>query len=157
MNQGPFDHDNNQFVVSYELLQLFSWLLEHEQESMRKLINKVIKNGLRERIVQSKHQDDQEANDLLQQHILDLFGLLDAMVYDGIHHDEFTRLMQKNLMPAIDHVDSQTYGATYGSSLAQSIETAASAIEIHPEKDAKAILCKELLKNWKPAKKTAFN
>lgn len=153
MNQGPFDHDNNQFVVSYELLQLFSWLLEHEQESMRKLINKALKQGLQERM-HSADRHEPQISEHLQQSILDFFAILDGMLYEGIDDQEFTRLMQRDLLPAIDHLDAKVYGTN---NVAVSIAKATSALETHPERDAKAILCKELLKNWKPAKKAIPN
>ena len=47
--------DSDQFVLSYELLQLMEWLLESEPEALKKLIKKSLKNGLGAKLKKEKN------------------------------------------------------------------------------------------------------
>lgn len=149
-NQGPFDHDNNQFVVSYELLLLLKWLLDYEQPGIRKLIAKALNQGLDEFLYQAEIGDKSQAQaDDLQQNIVDFFAVLDGMLGQELQEQEVSSIMQRHLLPAIDHLDPKACGIN---TVAVSIAKATAALENKPNVDGKAILCKELLKNWKPSK-----
>lgn len=153
MTQGPFDNDNNQFVVSYELLQLFRWLLENEQDTLKKLIARSLQNGLNERLCSSQSCEPEIQEDL-QQSIVDFFAVFDTLLYDAVNESEVKRVLQRNMIPAIDHIDSTMCD---NSVLALSIAKATSTCENNPSEDPKDILCKELLKRWKPAKRIVTN
>lgn len=148
-NQGPFDNDNSQFVISYELLCLLHWLFENEQETLKKLIEKSFSNGLAEKIYNRKAfiTDSQEE---LQQSIIDFFLLLESFLYDLFNEQEAKKLMERHLIPAIDRIDSSTCDNT---TFALSIAKATAAYENDPKQNPKEVLCKELLKRWKPSKK----
>lgn len=151
-NQGP--NDSNQFVVSYELLQLFRWLFEHEQETLKKVMARALKNGLQEQLYSHLKSAEAESTEELQQSIVDFFALLETLLYELINENEVKRIMQRNILPAIDHIDA---AACDNSTVALSIAKATSLCENDPRKDPKEILFKELLKRWKPAKKLSHN
>lgn len=152
MNQA-FDNDNNQFIISYELLQFFKWLLENEQETLKKLMARALRNGLHEKLyAHLAGQEDTEQD--LQQNIVDFFALLEALLYDLVNENEVEKVVQRNLIPAINNIDST---ACDTNTLAVSAAKATSLWENNPQKDPKDILCKELLKRWKPSKKISVN
>jgi len=146
MNHDNFEY-NNQFVISYELLELFKWLLDNEQEGVKKLVDKALRNGLNNQL--NTHYRKNPSQEELQSDIIDFFMLLETILYEGINEDEIRKITQRNLLPAIDQIDSKVYD---NSTLAATIARATMTAENHPERDAKDILCRELLKRWKPKK-----
>lgn len=148
---GSFDN-NDQFVISYELLQLFKWLFENEQETLKKLIERALANGLDSRISQRVTQESSQED--LQQSIIDFFALLETLLYELTSENEIKKIVEKNLMPSINQIDSK---ACDQSILAASVNKASSVWENNPEQNPKDILCRELLKRWKPSKKIEIN
>lgn len=152
MIHDPFDNDLQQFVVSFQLLQLMRWLVEHEQEGLKKLIGRSLKDGLEEVLFYPAERD--ESDEELQQTIVEFFSLLESVLYEHVHEDEAKKLKKRVLIPAADHVDTAACDDTI---LAVSLDKAASTLENNPLEDSKEVLCRELLKRWKPAKKVAMH
>ncbi len=140
------NHDPEHFIVSYQLLQLLRWLVEHEPEMLRRLVVKALRNGFNELLMQQEVESDEQ----VQQHILDFFSLLEAFLCDVVTENDTRRGLQRSLIPAIDRIDTTACDAYL---VAQSIDKAAALIEDNPCQDPKEVLCRELLKRWKPAKK----
>ena len=143
--------DNNQFVVSYELLQLLQWLIDYEQESIKKLITRSLHNGLQNQL-NSPLRDLRNPHNIeeLQQNVVDFFALFEAMMLEIVNEDEVTNVLQRTMLPAIDHIDSSMCD---NNTVAVSIAKARSAMENKTGENPKDVLCKELLKRWKPSKK----
>ena len=148
INEGPFDR--YQFVISSELLQLLEWLIDHEQENLKKLIKRAVQQDF----ITYKNGHVQNRSDDLQQSIIDFFILVDMLLHDALHEDEAQDALQRALIPALNHLDKNMYDS-------QSVETSiakARAAATDPRgKDPKEILFKELLRRWKPSKKLAVN
>jgi len=141
-NPNSFDRDNNQFVVSPELLQLLQWLFENEQPALKKLVAQSLQRGLQ--------LNPQESPAELQQSVVDFFALLDTLLYEVLQEQDVKKIMERHLLPAIDHIDST---ACDTATLAMSVEKTTASCQEHPHQNPKEILCKELLKRWKPSKK----
>ena len=138
---------NDQFILSYELLQLLRWLVEYEPEALRRLVGKSMAKGLAEQLLQppQKFEFDSE----VQQRVIDFFSLLEIVLYESMQETGIEKGVQRALIPAINLIDRNICDAIL---LAESVNEATSAIEENPFQDPKEILCKELLKRWKPAK-----
>jgi len=146
----------NQLVISHELLHLLEWLIENEQETLKKLISKALKSGYQFK-TSSEHEGkkptsitDEKAHD----HIITFLELMDLLLsevtqeYDTTQH-RLTRFHH----PALDHIDSSICGAeTISQSVAYASKCKSSSTKVTQD-----ILLKELLKRWKPAKKTFIN
>lgn len=147
--------DNNQFVVSYELLQLLQWLVDYEPDTLKALISQALDDGLHEQILNS-HDTDAPAisTSELQQSVVDFFMLLEDGMQDAPDNDEETRRAHKSMIPSIDHIDTSICDET---TLSTSIAQATSQIRGNTGKSAKEALCRELLKNWNPQKKQQLN
>ncbi len=149
----PHNHDSTQMNISYELLMLLQWLLEHEQDSLRKIINKSLHNGLQKQLESiTTQRERQQAAVELQDSIIDFFRLLEAHIDDLMNEDHTQEVIQRTMLPALKQVDARTY--SYGA-LETSIAKAEAAFCRSEVGNAKEILCKELLKRWKPSKKLA--
>lgn len=146
--------DDNQLVVSFELLQLLKWLLEEEHCTLRKLISKTLNKGLQERLTKPSMDDCCETSEDMQQYIMDFFIVLESMLLDSIQEKDVNKVIERNLLPALDHIDATSFDEEV---LNNSIAKASSISEGQSNKDPKEVLYKELLKRWKPAKSIIYN
>jgi hypothetical protein len=147
------NQDSNQMNISYELLMLLQWMLEHEQEPLRKIINRALHNGLQKQLESvTTQRERQQAAAELQDSIIDFFMLLETQIDDLMNEDHTQEVIQRNMLPALKQVDARTY--SYGA-LETSIAKAEAAFCKSDVGNPKDILCKELLKRWKPSKKLA--
>lgn len=137
-HNNPFD--DGQFVISYELLSLLQWLIENEQETLKKMVLRATlhNNG------PIQHGED------VQQTIIDFFALLDALVAETSQEQEVQKVLQRVMIPAIDHIDTSMCDSN---AVALSVAKAQLALENKTGENPKEVLCKELLKRWKPHKK----
>lgn len=155
-NQRHFD--DGQFIISYELLLLLAWLCDNEQEALQNLINKALASGLKDKLSNNLNVSESEA-EILQQTIVDFFATLEHMLIESNHETEFKNIMHRNMFPAIDHIDSTVCDKD---TVALSVEKAVTAHEKRSSRNSscaspKEVLMKELLKRWKPTKKTYAN
>jgi hypothetical protein len=138
--------NSDQLVLSYELLQLLEWLIEHEAESLKKIIKRSISKGLNKKL---KSHNTPNAS-AIQGNVIDFLELLEILLYESNHEVNVSDVIRKNLMPAIDHIDTSNFNiATVESSAA----IASTKKEKNPSENAEELLFKELLKRWKPKKK----
>jgi len=152
MSRISFDEDH--FMVSYELLQILQWFLEHEQEALKDLLAYALSNGLQgelERVARIKNNQ----HDLhpLKGSIVDFFSLIEALVYEIKHEQDTQQVTQRALVPMIDKID-RAHCADQ-SAMKISIAKATAAAQNIRGSNPKEVLCKELLKRWKPSKKMA--
>ena len=84
--------------------------------------------------------------------------MLETLLYESMDENEVKKVCQKDLIPAINNIDSRIYGNNI---LDASVAKAKAAFEHNSTAKAKdnvkAVFCKELLKRWKPSKKTIVN
>ena len=155
MNNDSFNGNNNtqQFVVSYELLCLLRWLLEHDTEKLKKLISKALASGLKDEIKQFEQIGDVQADPMIleevQHSIIEFFSMLESLLIESVKEHMVQKAIEKNLMPTIDHIDSTICD---DATVRSSIEKATAKSEQYPKENAQDLLFKELLKRWKPTK-----
>lgn len=149
MENNEFDNNGDQFVLSYELLQLMEWLVEKDEEGLKRLIKKAIAGGLDMRI--KKEKNNQLAASQAQDSIVSFLTLLEILLAESTQEQSVDHIMEKALIPAIDQVDTKVCDSP---TLKSSIAIATSKSENNPQ-NAQNIFLKELLKRWKPSKKKA--
>lgn len=152
-----FDNDQfnqtNQFVITYELLSLLLWIIEHEDEALVKIVKKAFASGLQDEMKRDQPVNDAQLLEEAQQGIIDFFGMLESHMLEAMHEQSIQRALEKNLLPAIDHIDTAICD---NATVRMSVEKATSSTQDSNE-TAKEILYKELLKRWKPGKNQNFN
>lgn len=156
MNNEHFDNDNRQFIISYELLQLFRWLFENEQETLRNMIEQALNDGLEDRLNKASKSSDQELSDELQQSVVDYFSLLETFLYELVNEHEVKKVMQNNIIPEAAHIDITACDKNI-ISLSVAKATSSYNSKNADKETPKNILCRELLKRWKPSKKISLN
>lgn len=148
----PVEH---QFVLSYELLSLLRWLVEHETPQIKRMIAKALKSGLKHELQHPNYANSTNQHAEQAQHnVLEFFALLETLLVETSNEQAVESVLAKNLMPAIKHIDG-TVCDTY--TLQQSIVRASAKLESNPQQNPQDALFKELLKRWKPSKKTSMS
>lgn len=156
INNDSFNADNthNQFVISHELLALLQWLVEHDAERLKKIVSKAMSTGLREEIQRHKNIGESHIAEDIQHSIVEFFGLLESLLYETASEQAMQEAVEKNLMPAIDHIDSTICD---NETIRFSVEKATSKLSRSPEENPQDVLFKELLRCWKPGNKKVTN
>lgn len=148
------DNQDNQLVISYELLCLLQWLIDHDAEKVKRIIVKALANGLKDKVQQTEHFENMRTLEDMQQGLADFFGTLETLLLEALHEHAIKHVVNKNLMPAIDQIDSTVCD---DATVRFSIEKASSKIENNPKENPQDLLFKEILKRWKPSKKNILN
>jgi hypothetical protein len=153
MNHDSFNSNNsNQFTISYELLSLLRWLIEHDADKLKKIVQKAVASGLKKDIKRLEGGDAAQAEliEEVQHSIIEFFSLMESLLLIVLSEDATQKASEQKLIPALDHIDTTTYDtATLRSSVAQ----ATHVVENNPKENAQDILFKEMIKRWKPNKK----
>lgn len=153
-----FDHDDffsaGQFVISYELIALLNWFIAHEDKVLTKLVRRAVQDGIKYSVHNEPHLSHTELSQKAQQTIIDFFTILESHMIDALDKDTVQHAIAKNLLPAIDQIDTTACDPL---AMRKSIEKATHAHEAQTQEQAKELLCKELLRHWKPTKNQALN
>lgn len=145
--------NNNQVILSYELLALLSWIIHHEKQALKQMIDKALANKLRATTKQTDFITTQTAEEA-HEGIIEFFGSLESLMIEVMNERSIERVLEKNLMPALDHIDA----AICDDDIVRScILKATSTLKHNPQENPQNLLFKEILKQWKPLKKKAVH
>lgn len=157
MNDNSFysSNNDNQFVLSYELISLLQWLMDHDADKLKKMIDKALASGLKTKL-QKESMQAQQMGDLeeIQENIIDFFGMMEALLIESLHDHAVKKALESDLLPSIDQIDSTVCD---NATVRSCVEKATSSIERHPKENPKELLFKELLRRWKPSKESTLN
>jgi hypothetical protein len=157
MNDNSFFSSNqdNQFVLSYELICLLQWLMDHDADKLKKIIDKALASGLKAEL-QKESIASGQAGDLeeIQENIIDFFAMLEGLLVESLHEHAVKRALERNLIPSIDQIDTTVCD---NATVRSCVEKATSKIDRHPKENPKELLFKELLRRWKPSKESTLN
>ena len=153
-NSSKNMESGDQLVISYELLQLMEWIVENDSEALKKIIARALKRGFDDQLKQSQSFKELYTVEEMQNSIIDFVLLLETLLLESTNEEEVNKVIQKNLMPAIDHVDTNNCDL---STLKSSISVATSKLQRNSKENVQEVFLKELLKRWKPAKNSISN
>lgn len=148
MAQKEFLENDDQFIVSYELLYILQWLMTYEKEAFTQLVHKAFVQGSQAPSEHETHDQTEEA-EYLQSSVIDFFSFLEQEVENVAQSEAMKHIMQKNLLKTLDHIDPKIFDpAIIKASMM------ATAEKLHPQRNhqAKDYFLKELLKKWHPKK-----
>ncbi len=154
MNNIKLSSENNtQLTISYELLYLLQWLIEHDDSRLKQMITKALALGLREEM-QKTEKSNELVDEMCYQTIIDFFELMEELLAESIGEHIEKKAREKNLMPVIDQIDSTVCD---DATMRFSIERTTTKIENDPDINPQEQLFKELLKSWQPPNKNIMN
>lgn len=141
-------NQESQLVLSYEILTLLEWLIEHENHALQLLVKKALANGLRKKVHPPRSASNRSVSaKAMQAIVIDFFANLDHTLSLSLQEDLLDRAAKNDLLRSLEHIDTQHCDSI---TLAQSVEQATRTIERHPEQNAKELFCKEFLHRWNP-------
>ncbi|MDP3889582.1 MAG: hypothetical protein Q8Q25_03515 [bacterium] len=143
------------FSLSYELLCLLRWLVQHDHDKLKKIITQAVADGLKNEL--QKIDTATELNLLtadIQDNIVDFFGLMELLLLEAMNDQIEKKAREKNLMATIDKIDTSLCD---DATVRFSIEKTTKKLDLDPNINAREQLFKELLKRWKPHNKNSIN
>lgn len=144
---------DNQCELSYELLFLLKWLVEHDEQTIRKLISRAVLNGFNQELARQEHKEP-DSTKAMQHSIIDFLGLMDFLVHEALVEHRKQKAYQSNLMSSINKIDANVCDTTV---LQHSLDKTTEQLEQKNHMNPKELLYKEILKHWKPNVKKEFN
>lgn len=145
---------DEQFAVSYELLCLLRWLVEHDSDRLKKMVSRAVAKGLNEKIQHIQAYDDQEALEDAHDNMIEFFSTLESLLIETIQEQSVQNNVQKGLIPVIEYIDST---ACEDSLVQESIEKVHTQLSCKSNENVQEVFLKEMLKNWKPVKKNVVH
>jgi hypothetical protein len=147
------EENNNHLTISHELLLLLRWLVTHDENRLKKIIQKAVNTGLHNELHECHKRYTQESEEWqeLQYSVGDFFNMLELLLAQAVDEKINCNAQHDQLSPALDQIDSTLCDTNI---VRSSLEKASMLFAKNPEKNnAKEILFHELLKNWKPTTK----
>lgn len=148
MAHKTFLENEDQFIVSYELLYILQWLITYEKEAFAELIHKSFIQGSQA----SNHNnlsEQLEEDEYLQSSVIDFFSFLQQEVEFISENESMKHIMQSNLLKTLDHIDSKMFDLAI---IKESMVATAEKVGPRENNQAKAYFLKQLLKKWTPKK-----
>ena len=137
MDNSSFANETqSQFVVSYELLCLLKWLAENDALRLKRMISKALSSGLKKEL---HYADNLQKEDIeeINHSIVEFLGLLEVLLHESLNEEAVKQAVEKKLMPAIDHIDSNVCD---DATVRSSIQKATAKSETNPELNPKELL-----------------
>ncbi len=144
--------NSSQFVLSFELLTLLAWLIEHDADKLQKIVDKALGSGLKQKLRRSDEleQDNEGMADQARYNIVEFFGLLETLLSTALSKDTIKCAAEQNLLSTIDQIDSTACDIE---TLRGSIEKTTTKLQSQPSANPQQVLFEEILRSWKPGKK----
>jgi hypothetical protein len=147
--------ENSQLVVSYELLQFLRWIVTSNPEGLHVLMRQSLE--AKPALATTRNTQNNEtapSSEELQRSVIDFFDLLETKIQDLNSCDYEMRPAEQALSPTVTSIDSSLCDEN---TVALSIAQATSQFNFSTPQNAKEMLYKELLKNWRPRNKNLLH
>ncbi len=153
-NQHDFTTINaEQLFLSPELIHLLRWLVEHQTETLKKIIQKAVQQNFK---IEQTHNNDpmteysRDSND----DITEFFLVLEELLGEVLAEKLAQKARQNKLWMTADQIDCTSCD---DATVRSCIESAIEVIETTPLAQPKEIFLQELLKQWQPAENSIIN
>ncbi|MBN1549503.1 hypothetical protein JW872_02480 [Candidatus Babeliales bacterium] len=141
---------DRQVVVSLELVKLIEWILEHENEGLRRLINRAVFKGM----TANKPSQDFESLDDMNQYIVNFLSKMEVFLDNAVEQQLRKTLKKNDIIPAVRHIDTTSCDTSF---IEHTIERITNKLPNPTNASPKELLLKELLKRWNPGKNCTLN
>jgi len=147
--------DQGQILLTYELLFLLQWIMEHESEALKKIVTRALKNGFNDPEFRSNEVIEMHISDpTIHECIVDFLALIDCLLLEATTEIDMQKNAEMTMIPALKHIDSTICDEEVVQS---SLKKTNAQLHANSKQNAQEILLKELLRRWKPDKKVAPN
>jgi len=155
MNTPDNNNDNkNTFIPSQELLALFDWIMACDKKQLRKIISRAITSKRYHDNLKKRSHNDKISEQEQQEQYLAFLRFFETLLFRVADEHINKKTYQLNLMLAANKIDASLCDEA---TIRFSVEKASYHAGKNTEINAKEQMFEELLKNWKPSKKTLLN
>lgn len=148
-------NDQGQILLTYELLFLLQWMIEHEADALKKIVVRALKNGFNSPDFRSNEVIEMHISDpTVHESITDFLGLIDSLLLESTAELDMQKNAELTLIPALKQIDSTVCTDDVVQS---SLKKTNAQLHSNSKQNAQEILLKELLRRWKPDKKILSN
>lgn len=148
-------NDQGQILLTYELLFLLQWIMEHESDALKKIIVRALKNGFNDPEFRSNEVIEMQISDpTIHDCIVDFLSLIDSLLLETTTELDMQKNAEMTMIPALKHIDSTICNDDVVQS---SLRKTNAQLHSNSKQNAQEILLKELLRRWKPDKKVLSN
>lgn len=138
-------------VVSQELLTLLEIIMSNHPDELKRFLAHVLaQQGATGRETPLMAQNNDDAHE----QIVNFLSMLEMLMYEIKTDSSVQAIVQRHQMPALQQIDHSDCDED---TIASSVIKANSTLEKHPGMNPDEVLYKELLRRWKPSKKTSVN
>jgi len=150
MSNDHFFEEEEQFIISQDLLNILHCLLKFEESALSTLITKAYIKGFEEKLKKQDIYNQLQQSESVQTSIVQFFNFLEhhSTIINNQENNE--KLLHKNIIKTIDQIDPKSLN--YETIKSTVLATANKIKTNNHKKDAKSMFLKELLKQWDPPK-----
>lgn len=138
-----------QFVISYELLYVLHWLLKYEKNELSSLITQAFIKGYEDKIKQQDMYMRIQYGEDMQQSIVNFFNFLEDQIATINDIQTHKKVIHQNIIKTLDQIDPERFDYE---TIKSTVMATADKIKPANQDDAKDLFLKELLKQWNPKK-----
>ncbi|MBI2345038.1 hypothetical protein HYV10_03135 [Candidatus Dependentiae bacterium] len=139
--------EEEQFVISPELLHILHWLMKYEEAALSELITQAYYKGFEEKIKKQNMFDEIEDATNLQNSVVDFLNLLENHITMLNNQSHTKTIVHPNVMDTLDRIDPKHFDFE---TIKSTVMATAEKIRPKNNNDAKKMFLKELLKQWEP-------
>lgn len=139
--------EEEQFVISQELLHILHWLLKHEEAELSRLITQAYIKGFEDKLKSQDMYHQLQHSDDLQNSVVHFLSFLENQVTMITSQENSKKIMHQNVIKALDHIDPKRFDYE---TIKSTVMATADKIKPKTKQDAKQLFLKELLKQWNP-------
>ncbi len=175
---------NSSLSLSFELVYLMKWLLQHEKKMLNALVKHAIKNGFAHDLKKINDHNHTETADQFYTTILDFLVFFEDTLINNLDSITLDQETERSILPAIKKMDNGNFDIqTMRASIQQTKEVLSQTQKNHTQKQAqstleptgsqslsqqhtqpepsqeevKKLLFEHILKNWNPSKNDLAN
>ncbi|MFA5998651.1 MAG: hypothetical protein WC747_01360 [Candidatus Babeliales bacterium] len=146
--------EDDQFVISYELLHVLHWLLKYEEEEMSKLVTQAFIKGFEGKMKEPDMYAKIQHSDELQNSVVHFFNFLEHHTAALANTEGSKKIMDHNIIKTLDHIDPKRFDYE---TIKSTVLATADKIKPKNQTRAKELFLKELLRQWNPKKEKSNN
>lgn len=141
--------EDDQFVISYELLHVLHWLIKYEEKEFSKLIAQAFIKGFEDKLKNQDVYEQIQSTDNLQNGVITFFSFLENQIADLSNQESSKHILHQNIIKTLNHIDPKKFDFE---TIKSSVLATAEKIKPKNNNQAKELFLKELLKKWNPKK-----
>ena len=139
--------EEEQFVISPELLHILHWLMKYEESALSELVAQAYYKGFEEKIKKQDMFDQIQDSTDLQNSVVDFLNFLENQVAILNNQENTKTIIHPNVMDALDRIDPKQFDFE---TIKSTVLATADKIRPKNNTDAKKMFLKELLRQWEP-------